>query len=45
MWVSNTCHTVFTGYQFNDLLGAAVKVFIVELKLSTECVGTNVDFF
>jgi len=32
-------------YQFSDLLGAAVKVFVVELKLCTEFVGTTVNFF
>jgi hypothetical protein len=32
-------------YQFSDLLGAAVKVFVVELKLSTEFVGSSFDFF
>ncbi len=31
-------------YQFRDLLGAAVKVFVVELKLSIEFVGTTVNF-
>jgi hypothetical protein len=28
-----------------NLLGAAVKIFVVELKLSTEFVGTTVNFF
>ena len=32
-------------YQFGDLLSAAVKIFVVELKLSTEFVGTTVNFF
>jgi len=32
-------------YQFSDLLGAAVKIFVVELKLCTEFVGTTVNFF
>jgi hypothetical protein len=33
-----------TWYQFSDLLGASVKVFVVELKLGTEFVGTTVNF-
>jgi hypothetical protein len=32
-------------YQFRDLLGAAVKVLVVELKLITKFVGTTVNFF
>ena len=32
-------------YQFGDLLGAAVKVFVVELELSTEFVGVTVNLF
>ena len=31
-------------HEFSDLLGAEVKIFVVELKLSTELVGTTVNF-
>jgi hypothetical protein len=30
-------------HKFSDLLGAAVKVLVVELKLSTEFIGATVD--
>jgi hypothetical protein len=43
--VQNMQYDFLTWYQFSDLLGAAVKVFVVELKLSTEFVGTTVNFF
>jgi hypothetical protein len=43
--VQDMPYDFLTWYQFNDLLGAAVKVFVVELKLSTEFVGTTVNFF
>jgi len=32
-------------YQFRDLLSAAVKVLVVELKLSTEFVSLTLNFF
>ncbi len=31
--------------EFSDLVRAAVNVFVVELKLSTQLVGPAVDFF
>jgi hypothetical protein len=34
-----------TRCEFGDFVGAAVKVFVVELKLSTELVGVALDFF
>ena len=33
-----------TWHQFSDLLGGFVKVFVAVLKLSTEFVGTAVNF-
>jgi hypothetical protein len=35
----------FAGHQFGDLVGAAVKVFVVELKLCAEFVGAAFDLF
>ena len=32
-------------YKFRDLLGTAMNVFVVKLKLGSEFVGTTVDFF
>ena len=43
--VQDMPYDFLTWYQFSDLLGAAVKVFVVELKLSSEFVGTTVNFF
>ena len=41
--VQDMPYDLLTWYQFSDLLGAAVKVFVVILKLSTEFVGTTVN--
>ena len=32
-------------HKFRDLLGTAMNVFVVKLKLGSEFVGTTVDFF
>jgi len=32
-------------HEFSDLVRAAVNVFVMELKLSTQLVGPAVDFF
>ena len=42
--VRDTPNNLLTRHQFGDLLGAAVNVFVMELKRSTELVGATLDF-
>jgi hypothetical protein len=43
--VQDMPYDLLTWYEFSDLLGTEVNVFVVERKLSTEFVGTTVNFF
>jgi hypothetical protein len=43
-WLSGVPYDLLPRHEFSDLLGAEVKIFVVDLKLSTEFVGTTVNF-